>query len=55
MFHNSMTPVEHDWRQVGWMLAWVLDSEAQDYHGRQYWNLPAWLKNDGLQQLSWTL
>ena len=43
MFHNSMTPVEHDWRQVGWLLAWVLDSEAQDYHGRQSWNLPAWL------------
>ena len=51
MYSNTMTPEQHDWRQLGWLIAWVLDPDAQDYHARKFTKLPEWLQTTGLYQL----
>ena len=51
MYSNTMTPEQHNWRQLGWLVAWVLDPEAQEYHTRVFVRLPEWLRTAGLYQL----
>ena len=51
MYSNTITPEQHDWRQLGWLLAWVLDPVAQEYHTRQFEKQPKWLQTRSLYQL----
>lgn len=44
--NNGHGSLKNDWRQLGWLIAWVLDP-VPDYHGRKFETLPDDIKRDG--------
>ena len=50
MYVEGMRAGHTDWIQLGWLIAWVLDENCTDYHGRTFENLSETLQGSETPQ-----
>ena len=48
MYNAARAPAEHDWMQLGWLVAWVLVGGKGQYHGRKFTDLPGLMRKNQL-------